>query len=465
MITEQSSNDIFESRRVRLSFVDRQLLLQIGDFGCVTAAVFIGLTTWTLVAKQSFSLQFLLTNLIWFPTLSAGWFLLANASEFYDLSKVRSRTEVIRRLLGVTSQMVLIYLIIFFMSPADTLPRLFIFYYAITSFTLIALWHLSALRFIDLTTDPRNVVIYGSGEALDILQHIIRGRLRGMYNLTDVIDDTRGASELAMYLHPQAAISEIVIASKRNLTAGEIDLLVRAYECGIAIVTMPLFYEQILRRVPVDHIYSSWMTIIPTGSSSFLELYPLIRRGVDIVLALCAGLVFIVLFPFLALAIKLNSPGSIFYSQERLGLNGKVFRIYKLRTMIEDAEKETGPTFATESDPRATRVGKFLRKSRLDELPQFINILRGEMAVIGPRPERPEHIERLAEQIPFYRTRLAVLPGLTGWAQVNYRYGADDEDAKIKLEYDLYYIRHANLLLDMIILLKTIKKVLTMSGQ
>src|SRR5690606_16423712 len=272
---------------------------------------------------------------------------------------VRNRTEVIRRLLGVTSQMVLVYLVIFFMSPADTLPRLFIFYYAITSFTLIALWHLSALRFIDLTTDPRNVVIYGSGEALDILQKIIKGRLKGMYNLTDVIDDTRGASELAMYLHPQAAVSEIVIASKRNLTAGEIDLLVRAYECGIAIVTMPLFYEQILRRVPVDHIYSSWMTIIPTGSSSFLELYPLIRRGVDIVLALCAGLVFIVLFPFLALAIKLNSPGSIFYSQERLGLNGKVFRIYKLRTMIEDAEKETGPTFATESDPRATRVGKF----------------------------------------------------------------------------------------------------------
>jgi lipopolysaccharide/colanic/teichoic acid biosynthesis glycosyltransferase len=165
-----------------------------------------------------------------------------------------------------------------------------------------------------------------------------------------------------------------------------------------------------------------------------------------------------------ALVIKLDSRGPVFYSQTRMGLNGRPFKIVKFRTMIADAEAQTGAVFSRPGDARVTRTGRFMRRTRLDELPQIMNILKGDMSLVGPRPERPEHVVRLTEKIPFYRTRLVVRPGLTGWAQVRYAYGADDADALVKLEYDLYYIRHKSLLLDVNILIRTVGKVLRMSG-
>jgi lipopolysaccharide/colanic/teichoic acid biosynthesis glycosyltransferase len=170
------------------------------------------------------------------------------------------------------------------------------------------------------------------------------------------------------------------------------------------------------------------------------------------------------MLPFIALIQKLDSRGSIFYSQDRVGRNGCTYRVYKLRSMIPDAEAKTGAIFASKDDPRVTRVGRFMRKTRLDEVPQLLNVLRGDMSMIGPRPERPEHVIRLQEKIPFYRTRLIVRPGLTGWAQVRYDYGLTDEDALVKLQYDLYYIRHQSLMLDLNIMLRTVGKVVSMSG-
>jgi len=172
----------------------------------------------------------------------------------------------------------------------------------------------------------------------------------------------------------------------------------------------------------------------------------------------------LILFVPLVILIRLDSPGSIFYRQQRLGLNGREFEILKFRTMVQDAESASGAVFSRHGDPRVTRVGRLMRRTRLDELPQLINILRGDMSIVGPRPERPEHVLRLTEKIPFYRTRLVVRPGLTGWAQVQYNYGSDDNDALVKLEYDLYYIRHQSLLLDLNIVLRTVGKVLRMSG-
>jgi lipopolysaccharide/colanic/teichoic acid biosynthesis glycosyltransferase len=165
-----------------------------------------------------------------------------------------------------------------------------------------------------------------------------------------------------------------------------------------------------------------------------------------------------------ALLVKLEDGGPVFYPQKRLGLNGKVFTIYKFRSMKPNAEDATGPVFAQLNDPRVTRIGRFMRRTRIDELPQLINVLRGEMSLVGPRPERPEHVARLMTSIPFYRTRLVTRPGLTGWAQVRYQYGSDDQDALVKLQYDLYYIRHKSLLLDVNILLRTVGKVLKMGG-
>jgi exopolysaccharide biosynthesis polyprenyl glycosylphosphotransferase len=189
------------------------------------------------------------------------------------------------------------------------------------------------------------------------------------------------------------------------------------------------------------------------------------KRILDIVCGAIIAVIFALVFPVVAIAIKLDSPGSIFYKQERVGLNGKKFTIYKLRSMVQNAEREGKAQWAVKGDARITKVGNFIRKTRLDELPQAINILRGEMSIVGPRPERQQFIDKLEQQIPNYGTRLTVKPGLTGWAQVKYGYGSTIEDARIKLKHDLYYIQHRSLLLDCQILLRTFSVVFKMQGQ
>jgi lipopolysaccharide/colanic/teichoic acid biosynthesis glycosyltransferase len=171
------------------------------------------------------------------------------------------------------------------------------------------------------------------------------------------------------------------------------------------------------------------------------------------------------LCPIVAAANRLWSPGPLFYRQTRVGRGGKLFRVNKFRTMVPDAEKDGGAVWTTENDCRVTRIGRWLRATRLDELPQCWNVLRGEMSIVGPRPERPEFIEDLTQKIPFYRSRLAVKPGITGWAQVKYRYGASVEDALVKLQYDLFYIKHQSISLDVQVLFETIGVILGLKGR
>lgn len=193
--------------------------------------------------------------------------------------------------------------------------------------------------------------------------------------------------------------------------------------------------------------------------------YAILKRGIDVTVACSIALALLPLFPLIALAIKLDSRGPILYSQTRVGLGGRtLFRIYKFRTMGTDAEAN-GAVWATKQDPRITRTGRFMRKTRLDELPQLWNLLIGEMALVGPRPERPEFTSRLAQEIPGYDLRHTVKPGLTGWAQVCYRYTSSIRDTRNKVEYDLYYVKHCTLLMDLKIMLKTVKVVVAMKGQ
>lgn len=182
---------------------------------------------------------------------------------------------------------------------------------------------------------------------------------------------------------------------------------------------------------------------------------------------LVAAFGFLVALPIMAITavlVKLTSPGPVFFSQERVGLNNRVFKLYKFRSMRADAEKNTGAVWATRNDPRVTSIGKWLRKLRIDELPQLINVLKGEMSMVGPRPERPEFVDQLARQIPYYRQRLAVRPGVTGWAQINHKYGDTLEDTIRKVEYDLYYIKHIAFTLDIYIIFHTIKTMLLRRG-
>jgi exopolysaccharide biosynthesis polyprenyl glycosylphosphotransferase len=261
------------------------------------------------------------------------------------------------------------------------------------------------------------------------------------------------------------SVDEIVIAVSGDLTGGTFQSVMDCYERGVQITPMPVMYESLTGRVPVEHVGKSWSIVLPMAATPPGRLYQMTERIADVGLALVGMVLLLAVCPLVALANYFLSPGPLFYAQTRVGRGGKLYKILKFRSMIPDAEKRSGAVWAQEADARITPVGHFLRKTRLDEIPQFWNVLKGEMSMVGPRPERPEFVEQLAISIPFYRSRHAVKPGVTGWAQVKYRYGASVEDALMKLQYDLYYIKHQSLLLNLFILYKTIRVVIGFQGR
>ena len=231
---------------------------------------------------------------------------------------------------------------------------------------------------------------------------------------------------------------------------------------GIEVMDAPSFYEHVTGKLFLEGINPSW--IIFSDGFNVSRVRKVLKRGVDLFCATVGILLTVPFLPLVALAIKFDSLGPVFYRQERVGENEKSFILYKLRTMKVDAESGTGAVWAQKNDVRVTPLGAFLRKCRVDELPQFYNILCGDMSMVGPRPERPEFVNKLKELIPYYSERHFVKPGVTGWAQVRYPYGASVEDAMEKLRFDLYYIKHLSLTLDFMIILETIQVVLFRRG-
>jgi sugar transferase (PEP-CTERM system associated) len=231
---------------------------------------------------------------------------------------------------------------------------------------------------------------------------------------------------------------------------------------GVKVEEATSLLEQISGRIEVEELYPSWL--IFAEGFRFSSFSRFVRRGANFMVALAGLVISLPLIPFIVLAVKLDSLGPILYRQRRAGRRGKIFYCYKFRTMRVDAEADTGATWALDNDPRITRVGKFLRVSRLDEIPQLWCVLKGDMHFVGPRPERPEFVEWLSREIPYYGARHAVRPGITGWAQIQYKYGNTLEDAREKLQYDLFYIKNASLGLDLLIMFETIKIVLLGRG-
>jgi sugar transferase (PEP-CTERM system associated) len=231
---------------------------------------------------------------------------------------------------------------------------------------------------------------------------------------------------------------------------------------GVRVEEATSWLEKIYGRIEVEQLYPSWL--IFAEGFRFSGFFRLVRRALNFSLALIALVIALPVLPFIVLAVKLGSPGPALYRQQRVGRRGKIFYCYKFRTMRQDAEADTGATWATDDDPRITRVGKFLRASRLDEIPQLWCVLMGDMHFVGPRPERPEFVEWLSREIPYYGVRHVVRPGITGWAQVQYKYGNTLEDAREKLQYDLFYIKNASLGLDLWIIFQTVKIVVLGRG-
>ena len=321
----------------------------------------------------------------------------------------------------------------------------------------------------------QRVLIFGAGVTGNILAETFHKYPR--YQVVGFIDDDRqligktrqdlpvlGDRYSLVSTINLSRVDEIILAVSKPIDDELLQLLTHCHERGVSVTPMPVFYEGLTGKIAVEHIGSQWYSALPMTKNPSEKLNQIGKRILDIVCGLIIAAVLAILLPFVALAIKLDSPGPIFYKQERVGLYGSKFTVWKFRSMVQNAERN-GAQWAVKGDARITKVGLFIRKTRIDELPQVINVLNGEMSMVGPRPERQQFIDELQQQLPFYRTRLAAKPGLTGWAQVNYGYGSTVEDALIKLQYDLFYLKHRSPLLDLQILLRTFSVVFKMQGQ
>jgi sugar transferase (PEP-CTERM system associated) len=269
------------------------------------------------------------------------------------------------------------------------------------------------------------------------------------------------AAHLMEVVHRQRVHRVIVAMPDRRGTIPMPELLQLRMR-GVKIEEATSWLEKISGKIEVENLYPSWL-VFGEGfrrSTAFI----MVRRAVSITISLTGLVLALPLFPLIMLAIRLDSKGPVFYTQTRVGKAGRIFKVVKFRTMRLDAEAASGPQWAGDNDPRVTRVGRFLRSSRLDEIPQLWCVLKGDMAFVGPRPERPEFIEWLSKEIPYYGVRHMVRPGLTGWAQVKYKYGSTVEDSREKLQYDLFYIKNASIGLDLLIMFLTVKTVLLRRG-
>lgn len=291
----------------------------------------------------------------------------------------------------------------------------------------------------------RGFVCVGYVDGGDPDGQIASGRIQG---------DTADLRGIAARIRPD----EIVVAVQDRRKELPVDALLDLKLGGVAVLDFQTFWERQTGKIDLDHVYPSWLIFSEGFGGNRLQRA--MKRLFDVGVSLLFLVLTLPVLILTALAIKFESRGPVLYRQERIGLHGRPFMLMKFRSMREDAEKDGVPRWACAGDDRVTRIGSFIRRTRIDEIPQIFNVLRGDMSLVGPRPERPYFVEELAKQVPYYRERHRVKPGISGWAQINFPYGASVEDAKQKLQYDLYYIKNYSLFLDFIILLQTARVVL-----
>jgi sugar transferase (PEP-CTERM system associated) len=312
------------------------------------------------------------------------------------------------------------------------------------------------------------VYVLGTGEQAQRLVQGLRQRRELGVDVIGWSGNAEGAltretaADHLMELARAHRVHRVIVAMPDRRGTIPVQALLQLRLRGVSIEEATSWLEKISGRIEVEQLYPSWL--IFAEGFRFSRSFNLMRRVLSTLMSLTLLLVVLPVLPFVILAIKLDSRGPVLYRQKRVGRAGHIFYCYKFRTMRQDAEADTGPTWAGNDDPRITRIGKLLRSSRIDEIPQLWCVLKGDMAFVGPRPERPEFVEWLTKEIPYYGVRHAVRPGITGWAQIRYKYGNTVEDAKQKLQYDLFYIKNASLGLDLLIMLQTIKIVLLGRG-
>lgn len=405
-------------------------------------------------------------HLISFSVIYFFWLIIFYINGLYDLKLARNDHifyVILFRafLMAASFAAIFFYFIPYFIIT----PKTNLFLDIIISSFLFLIWRHAFNHFIKTPTLLNNVLIIGKNkETEELINHLKNNPQLGYYPKRNLDhQEIRLIFDLIENL-VRDNIQIIVTAVDPHKDGKLVKNLYQCLPLKITLMDLPTFYETIIGKIPISAIEEIWF--LENLMNNNKELYEALKRAIDVILAISFGVLTVPFYPLVALAIKLNSPGSIFYKQTRVGQDGKIFTLIKFRSMVENAEKN-GAQWTIENDSRITFVGNFLRKSRIDELPQTWNVLKNDMSFIGPRPERPEIAfgKNFPDHIPFYQIRHLIKPGLTGWAQVNYHYGASVEDAFEKLQFDLYYLKNRSFALDLDILLKTIKIVLSREGR
>jgi exopolysaccharide biosynthesis polyprenyl glycosylphosphotransferase len=466
------------STKWRLRPRERRTLLLVVDLIMAVLALFIAVYVWSAADEyQSLTLSFIRRLPSWFFLLPLLWPVLM--TRLYEEHRARDPKETLSSI-AISALFGLGFYMVFYFSyqTPKSLPRIGVAAFIVSVFILTLFWRLLYIR---IFTDPqfmRRVLLVGAGETGKIMLKIINETKPRPYILVGIIDDDPlkigkmiegyeviGGSDKLLEMICNHQISDLIVAISGQMKGGMFQALLDAQEIGAEIVRMPVAYEELLHRVPVRYLEAEWILrsfVDKARSETFSEM---LKRTLDILGGTIGLIFFTVLFPFISLSILLESGMPIFYKQIRMGRGGLNYSIYKFRTMRQDAEVNGQPQWAEENDKRATKVGRFLRKTHIDEIPQFYNVVRGEMSLVGPRAERPELVEWFQKHVPFYRARLLVRPGMTGWAQVNQQYASTIDETIEKLEYDLFYIMHRNVLVDLRIILQTPSQILKLRGR
>jgi exopolysaccharide biosynthesis polyprenyl glycosylphosphotransferase len=467
---KQSMNN---RKEIHFEVSERKILLRIFDVVSVLLSLYL---VGIIFQFNYFNIS--ATNFYWTIVLGIYLSFIGSVFEMYNLQVASNQFQVIKSIILTSSITVLMYLLTPVYTPRLPSNRLQILIFYIAIFLALFTWRMLYVRFFASSRFSKKVILICDKEQLKELVFGLESadphyRVLGFVNSDSA--NTESSENLKIksidvndleFFVQKNSVSEIVVASQKTdgITVKLYNQLIYLLENGYIIREYTQVYENLAQRIPMQYVSRDFYRYFPFSRSNQNHFYLIMVRFFEIIFSIVGLTAGIILLPLILIGNLCGNRGPLFYTQERVGKNGMVFRIVKFRTMVKNAEKE-GAVFATTNDSRVTPFGKILRKSRMDELPQFINILKGDMAVIGPRPERPVFVNEIAEKMPFYETRHVIKPGLTGWAQVNYSYGETIDDSLIKLQYDLYYIKHRSLFLDVNIIFKTLGTVLLYKGQ
>ena len=398
-------------------------------------------------------------------------------NDLYDMNVADSFHELFTRLLQALGASAIFLAGVYFLFPICVIGRGIFSISICFVIAFIVLWRLAYTHILNRGLFNKKIILLGNGElskniASQIEENkdcgyqvsaVIEGKDAGDGNVAQSFQSIcrNGYDELCESAR-KLNIDKIVVALEERRGCFPVKPLLRCRVNGFEVIEGTSFYEMLTGKLIVEKINPSWLIFSEGFTKSWLK--KLFKRSSDIVFSLILLIVLAPLLTAVAILIKLDSKGPIIFSQERVGENKKPYVIYKFRSMMDNAEDQCGPVWAKCDDPRITRVGKFIRKWRIDEFPQLFNVIKGEMSFVGPRPEREFFVEELEETIPYYGERFSVKPGVTGWAQVSYPYGASVEDAKEKLNYDLFYIKNMSTFMDMMVVMRTVKTVLFGEG-